>query len=87
MPPWIITAEVKVRRVRSSDLPLPAYKTAEAAGMDLIEIIISSFNPWSASSSAPVCPSSSPGFSKANPPPLGLALKEEHHLLELARNH
>jgi dUTP pyrophosphatase len=32
----MITAEVKVKRLRQSDLPLPRYQTAEAAGMDLL---------------------------------------------------
>jgi dUTP pyrophosphatase len=32
----MITAEVKVRRLRESDLPLPRYQTAEAAGLDLV---------------------------------------------------
>jgi dUTP pyrophosphatase len=32
----MITAEVKVRRLRECDLPLPRYQTAEAAGLDLL---------------------------------------------------
>ncbi len=32
----MLTAEVKVRRIRESDLPLPRYQTAEAAGLDLM---------------------------------------------------
>jgi dUTP pyrophosphatase len=31
-----VSVTVKVRRVRPSDLPLPAYQTAHAAGMDLL---------------------------------------------------
>jgi dUTP pyrophosphatase len=32
----MISTEVKVKRLRPSDLPLPRYQTAEAAGMDLL---------------------------------------------------
>jgi dUTP pyrophosphatase len=31
-----MTVRLKVRRVRPSDLPLPSYQTAHAAGMDLL---------------------------------------------------
>lgn len=31
-----MSVTVKVRRVRSSDLPLPKYQTAQSAGMDLL---------------------------------------------------
>jgi dUTP pyrophosphatase len=32
----MISTEVKVKRLRPSELPLPRYQTAEAAGMDLL---------------------------------------------------
>lgn len=74
-----MTVRLKVRRVRPSDLPLPSYQTAHAAGMDLLadvteEVVLEPMDrrliPTGLSVELP------PGYEAQVRPRSGLALKQ-----------